>query len=41
MGWFLPFGGETSVAYWVTKDIAYAIDYTRGFDVLKFNGIPK
>jgi hypothetical protein len=41
VGWYLPFGGETSVAYWVNKDIAYAIDYTRGFDVLRFNGIQK
>ncbi|MGH2736461.1 MAG: LVIVD repeat-containing protein [Actinomycetota bacterium] len=36
VGWFLPHGGSTSAAYWVTKDIAYAVDYTRGIDILKF-----
>ena len=41
VGWFLPYGGETSVAYWVNKDIVYSIDYTRGFDILKFDGIQK
>jgi hypothetical protein len=41
VGWFLPYGGETSVAFWASKDIVYAIDYTRGFDILKFNGIQK
>ena len=41
VGWFLPFAGETSVAYWVNKEVAYAIDYSRGFDVLKFDGIQK
>lgn len=38
VGWFLPHGGGTSAAYWVTDEIVYAIDYQRGFDVLKFNG---
>ena len=37
-GWFLPFGGSTSAAYWVTDDIVYAIDYNRGFDILRFSG---
>jgi hypothetical protein len=37
-GWFLPHAGGTSAAYWVTDKIAYAIDYQRGFDVLKYNG---
>lgn len=41
VGWFLPFAGETSVAYWVNKSVVYAIDYSRGFDVIKFDGIPK
>jgi hypothetical protein len=40
-GWFLPYAGETSVAYWVNKEVVYAIDYSRGFDVLKFDGIKK
>jgi hypothetical protein len=27
-----------SAAYWITKDIVYTIDYTRGFDILKYHG---
>ncbi len=37
-GWFIPHGGGTSAAYWVTDRIVYAIDYQRGFDVLQYNG---
>jgi hypothetical protein len=37
-GWFVPHGGGTSAAYWVTDRIVYAIDYQRGFDVLKYSG---
>ena len=35
-GWFVPWGGSTSSAQWVTNDIIYAVDYTRGIDILKF-----
>jgi hypothetical protein len=38
VGYFLPNGGGTSAAYWITDRIVYAIDYQRGFDVLKWNG---
>lgn len=38
VGYFLPYGGGTSAAYWVTKDILYAVDYVRGIDILRFNG---
>jgi hypothetical protein len=38
VGFFLPTGGGTSGAYWVTDRIVYAVDYQRGFDVLKWNG---
>ena len=38
VGWFLPAGGGTSAAYWRTDRIVYAIDYQRGFDVLRYNG---
>jgi LVIVD repeat len=38
IGWFIPHGGGTSAAYWRTDRIVYAIDYQRGFDVLKFTG---
>lgn len=41
-GWFVPFGGSTSAAYWVPTDkenrIVYAVDYTRGIDILRYNG---
>lgn len=37
-GWFLPYAGSTSAAYWATDRIVYAIDYTRGFDILRWNG---
>lgn len=39
-GWFVPFGGSTSMANWVTKEIVYAIDYTRGIDILRYTGKP-
>ena len=38
VGFHLPHAGGTSAAYWITNDIVYAIDYQRGFDILKFNG---
>lgn len=37
-GWFIPHGGGTSAAYWITDEIVYAIDYQRGFDILRYNG---
>jgi hypothetical protein len=37
-GWFVPFGGSTSATYWITPKIAYAVDYTRGIEVLQYNG---
>ena len=38
IGWFLPHGGSTSAVYWITKDIAYTLDYNRGIDIIKFTG---
>ncbi|MBW3595183.1 MAG: hypothetical protein KY391_06350, partial [Actinobacteria bacterium] len=38
VGWFVPWGGSTSAAYWASKDIAYAVDYTRGIDILRYTG---
>lgn len=35
-GWFLPHGGVTFSAYWLTDEIVYAIDATRGIDILAF-----
>lgn len=37
VGWFVPYGGSTSAAYWVSKDVVYAVDYNRGIDILRFN----
>lgn len=37
-GWFLPNGGGTSGAYWITNEIVYAVDYQRGLDVLRYTG---
>ncbi|MEA2476810.1 MAG: hypothetical protein QOC87_1009 [Actinomycetota bacterium] len=37
-GWFEPYGGSTSADHWATHNIVYAIDYARGFDILKYNG---
>jgi hypothetical protein len=37
-GYFMPYGGSTSAAYWVTKNLVYAVDYTRGIDILRWKG---
>jgi hypothetical protein len=38
VGHFLPYSGESSATYWVTDKIVYSADYTRGIDVLQWNG---
>jgi hypothetical protein len=38
VGYFVPNAGETSAAYWVTDELVYSIDYTRGFDILRYTG---
>jgi hypothetical protein len=38
VGWFIPHAGSTSAAYWLTKKIVYAVDYTRGIDILRYTG---
>ncbi len=38
VGWFIPFAGSTSAAYWPNKEIIYAVDYTRGLDILRYTG---
>lgn len=35
-GWFLPYGGVTFSAYWLTEEIVYAVDAVRGIDILAF-----
>lgn len=37
-GWFVPWGGSTSASYWITPEIVYNVDYTRGIDILKYTG---
>ena len=37
-GWFVPWGGSTSAAYWLDKRIVYAVDYSRGLDILRWTG---
>jgi hypothetical protein len=38
MGYFQPYWGSTSAAYWRTDRVVYSIDYERGFDVLEYTG---
>jgi hypothetical protein len=37
-GYFIPFGGSTSAAYWVTDEIIYTADYNRGIDIIRVTG---
>lgn len=36
IGGFLPYGGVTLSSFWVTKEIVYAVDQTRGIDILRY-----
>jgi len=38
VGWFVPNAGSTSAAYWINDRIVYAVDYSRGIDVLRYTG---
>ena len=38
VGYFLPYAGESSAAYWVTDKLVYQADYARGIDILQWNG---
>ena len=38
VGYFLPHAGSTSAAYWINRNVVYAVDYTRGIDILRYNG---
>jgi hypothetical protein len=38
VGWFVPNAGSTSAAYWINARIVYAVDYSRGIDVLRYTG---
>ncbi len=41
-GWFQPVNGSTSGWYWASTSkserVGYSVDYTRGIDILKWNG---
>ncbi|MGH2756846.1 MAG: LVIVD repeat-containing protein [Actinomycetota bacterium] len=38
IGWFVPHAGSTSAAYWMTDRLVYAVDYSRGIDILRYTG---
>lgn len=38
VGHFLGSGGEASAAYWITDEIVYTVDYSRGIDIVRFEG---
>jgi hypothetical protein len=38
VGFFIPHGGTTSAAYWVSDSIIYVADYTRGFEIIRYTG---
>lgn len=38
VGYFMPWGGSTGAVYWITDEILYAVDYTRGIDILRYTG---
>ena len=35
LGYYVPYGGITSAAYWLSDRIVYSVDLTRGFDILE------
>lgn len=41
VGYFTPLGGSTIASYWITKEIVYAIDITRGIDILRYTSDPR
>jgi hypothetical protein len=38
VGYFLPHAGSTSAAYWLGRKVVYAVDYTRGINILRYTG---
>ena len=38
VGHFTPWGGSTIATYWITDEIVYSIDVSRGIDILRFSG---
>ena len=40
VGYFMPWAGSTSSAYWLTDEIVYSVDYSRGIDILRYTDKP-
>ena len=40
VGYFMPWAGSTSAAYWMTDELVYAVDYSRGIDILRYTDKP-
>lgn len=40
VGYFTPVGGSTIGSYWITDEIVYSIDITRGIDILRYTAGP-
>ena len=40
VGYFVPWGGSTSASYWLNDEIVYAVDYSRGIDILRYTDKP-
>ena len=40
-GYFLPHGGNTVAAYWITDEIVYTTDGHRGIDILRFETLAR
>lgn len=38
IGYFVPYAGITSGSYWIDDRIIYAVDQTRGIDILRYTG---
>lgn len=40
VGYFTPVGGSTIGSHWITDEIVYSIDITRGIDILRYKADP-
>lgn len=38
IGYFMAHAGSSGAVYWITDEILYSVDYTRGIDVIRFTG---
>lgn len=35
VGYYVPYGGSVTASYWLTDEIVYSVDFTRGIDILR------